>query len=59
MSNEENSIRPEMTVLDVVSRYRQTQAVFRKYEKDDVKFRGIRISLQFAHFCPRGITHPK
>lgn len=26
-------IRPEMTVLDVVSRYRQTEAVFKKYDK--------------------------
>ena len=27
------SIGPEMTVLDVVSRYRETEAVFRKYDK--------------------------
>lgn len=33
MSNQENSLRPEMTVLDVVSRYRQTEAVFRKYDE--------------------------
>ncbi|MEA1948753.1 MAG: hypothetical protein U9N83_15805 [Thermodesulfobacteriota bacterium] len=26
-------ICPEMTVLDVVSRYRQTEAVFKKYDK--------------------------
>lgn len=27
-------IRPEMTVLDIVCQYRQTEAVFRQYEKD-------------------------
>lgn len=26
-------IRPKMTVLDVVSRYRQTESVFRQYDK--------------------------
>lgn len=26
-------ITPQMTVLDVVSRYRQTEAVFRSYDK--------------------------
>lgn len=33
MSNEENSIRPEMTVFDVVCRCRQTEVVFRKYDE--------------------------
>jgi len=26
-------IRPEMTVLDVVSKYRQTESVFRQYDR--------------------------
>lgn len=26
-------IRPEMTVLDVVSKYRQTEAVFKQYDQ--------------------------
>ena len=26
-------IRPEMTVLDVVSKYRKTEAVFKQYDK--------------------------
>ena len=26
-------IRPEMTVLDVISKYRQTEAVFKKYDE--------------------------
>lgn len=30
---EANRIQPDMTVLDVVSRYRQTEAVFRKYDE--------------------------
>jgi len=32
MSDTNNSIHPEMTVLDVVSRYRQTEAVFKRYD---------------------------
>jgi len=32
MSDENNRIHPEMTVLDVVSRYRKTEAVFRRYD---------------------------
>ena len=32
-SNKEARIRPEMTVLDVVSRYRKTEDVFRKYDE--------------------------
>lgn len=37
MSDEQTHIRPEMTILDVVSRYRQAEAVFAKYdEKADV-----------------------
>jgi len=30
----EHIIHPEMTILDVISRYRQTEPVFRKYDKD-------------------------
>jgi hypothetical protein len=30
---EDTFIRPDMTVLDVVSRYRETEAVFRKYDE--------------------------
>ena len=32
MSDANNPIHPEMTVLDVVSRYRQTEAVFKRYD---------------------------
>ena len=32
MSDSKNTIRPEMTVLDIVSRYRQTEAVFKRYD---------------------------
>ncbi len=32
MSDTKNLIHPEMTVLDVVSRYRQTEAVFKRYD---------------------------
>ena len=32
MSNANNPIQPEMTVLDVISRYRQTEAVFKRYD---------------------------
>ena len=32
MSDINNPIHPEMTVLDVVSRYRQTEAVFKRYD---------------------------
>jgi len=30
---EVDRIQPDMTVLDVVSRYRQTEAVFKKYDE--------------------------
>lgn len=33
MSLRQDGIRAEMTILDVVSRYRQTEAVFRKYDE--------------------------
>lgn len=32
MSDANHSIYPEMTVLDVVSRHRQTEAVFKRYD---------------------------
>lgn len=32
MSDTNNPIHPEMTVLDVVSRHRQTEAVFKRYD---------------------------
>ncbi|MCF8083404.1 MAG: hypothetical protein K9M96_09925 [Deltaproteobacteria bacterium] len=32
MDREIGSIHPEMTVLDVVSRFRQTEGVFKKYD---------------------------
>ncbi|MBW2284616.1 MAG: hypothetical protein JRF65_08470 [Deltaproteobacteria bacterium] len=32
MPEERPDIRPNMTVLDVISRYRRTEAVFRKYD---------------------------
>ena len=32
MSDANNSIHPEMTVLDIVSSYRQTEAVFKRYD---------------------------
>ena len=31
--NKDHQIRPEMTVLDVVSRYGKTEAVFKQYDK--------------------------
>ncbi|MGQ9688413.1 MAG: hypothetical protein ACUVXF_06450 [Desulfobaccales bacterium] len=34
MSQEHEPIRAEMTVLEVLHRYRQTEAVFRRYEQD-------------------------
>lgn len=33
MSDEQTHIRPEMTILDVVSRYRQAEAIFAKYDE--------------------------
>jgi hypothetical protein len=33
MSLRQDGIRAEMTILDVVSRYRQTEAVFTKYDE--------------------------
>ena len=32
MSDKNEPIHPEMTVLDVVSRYRRTEAVFKRYD---------------------------
>lgn len=32
MSDTHSPIHPEMTVLDVVSRHRQTEAVFKRYD---------------------------
>jgi hypothetical protein len=32
-TGEERAIRPEMTVLDVLSHYRHTEDVFRKYDE--------------------------
>ena len=32
MNRDEKYISPDMTVLDVVSRYRQTEAVFKSYD---------------------------
>jgi len=32
MSDTSEPIHPEMTVLDVVSRYRETEAVFKRYD---------------------------
>jgi len=32
MSDSKNIIHPEMTVLDIVSRYRQTEEVFKRYD---------------------------
>jgi len=34
MSDSKNTIRPEMTVLDIVSRYRQTEEVFKRYDAE-------------------------
>ena len=33
MPDDQNPIKPDMTVLDIVSRYRETEAVFRKYDE--------------------------
>ena len=32
MSDSKKTIRPEMTVLDIVSRYRKTEEVFKRYD---------------------------
>ncbi len=32
MSEDENLITPDMTIVEVLSQYRQTEAVFRSYE---------------------------
>lgn len=32
ITDEKMTINPEMTILDIVSRYRQTEAIFRKYD---------------------------
>jgi len=34
MSDSKNTIRPEMTVLDIVSCYRQTEEVFKRYDAE-------------------------
>lgn len=31
--NKDNQIHPEMTVLDIISRYRKAEAVFKRYDK--------------------------
>ena len=33
ISDSKHSMRADMTILDVVSQYRQTEAVFRKYDE--------------------------
>ena len=33
MQDDNNSISPDMTVLDIVSRHRETEAVFKKYDE--------------------------
>lgn len=33
VSKVKRQIRPEMTVLDVISRFRETEGVFKKYDK--------------------------
>ena len=33
LPDKENFIHPEMTVLDVISRYRETEAVFKQYDE--------------------------
>lgn len=32
MPNKIKHIRPEMTVLDIISKYRETEAVFKRYD---------------------------
>ena len=32
MSDSKNTIHPEMSVLDIVSRYKQTEIVFKRYD---------------------------
>ena len=34
MDRKEKPIHPEMTVLEVVSKYRDTEAVFKKYDRE-------------------------
>lgn len=33
MANKIKYIRPEMTVLDIISKYRETEAVFKRYDE--------------------------
>ena len=33
MSKKENCIHPEMTVIDIIARYRKTEKVFKKFDK--------------------------
>lgn len=34
MTDDHNTITPEMTVLDIISIYRKTEAVFKKYDEE-------------------------
>lgn len=34
MSGKQEGITPDMTILEVLSQYRQTEAVFRRYEQE-------------------------
>ncbi|NOQ52023.1 MAG: hypothetical protein GQ578_07410 [Desulfuromonadaceae bacterium] len=33
MSKKENRIHPEMTVIDIITRYRETEKVFKEFDK--------------------------
>ncbi|MEA2107822.1 MAG: hypothetical protein U9P07_00165 [Pseudomonadota bacterium] len=33
MSKKENHIHPEMTVIDIITRYRETEKVFKKFDE--------------------------
>lgn len=35
---EDHQINPEMTVLDIISRYKRTEAVFKQYDKQAGKY---------------------
>ncbi len=34
MPDDQGSITPDMTVLDIISKHRQTEGVFKKYEQE-------------------------
>ncbi len=34
MPKKENYIHPEMTVIDIITRYRETEKVFKKFDKN-------------------------